>query len=240
MKDIASIVTSLVKKNKKHGRITYAEMNDTFANNAVSPEGIDGILMSFGDADIEIVDKPCAKKENPTGEDNAAPRKKEEIAEPVESHGVEDPVRVYLSQMGEIPLLTRTQEIELAKKIEFTRKNSRKAVLESPLCLEKALEILAFVRNGEISFDRSIKLDGSSNLSRKDILQRIDTNVPTLESMHERNKMGYAKLRGKRYNEKRKKCIREEIRMRNSRAVVLLEELGLNNSIVDEMKESLV
>ncbi len=240
MKDIGSMVTSLMEKSKKQGYVTYSEINDIFASNAVSPEGIDGILMSFGNADIEIVDEPCAKKEKPTGEDNAASRRKEETAEPVESHGVEDPVRIYLSQMGEIPLLTRTQEIELAKKIEFTRKNTRKAILESPLCLEKALAILAFVKNGEMSFDRSIKLDGSINLSQKDILQRIDTNVPTLEGIHERNKEDYAKVRGKQYNEKEKLCIREEIRMRNSRAVVLLEELGLKDSIVGEMKKSLV
>src|SRR5207249_7451319 len=55
---------------------------------------------------------------------------------------IDDPVRMYLTQMGEIPLLTREQEIGLAKKIEITRKIFRSKVLESDYCLQSSVEIL--------------------------------------------------------------------------------------------------
>ena len=60
----------------------------------------------------------------------------------------DDPVRMYLTQMGEIPLLTREEEIRLAKKIELTRMAFRRKVLESDYCLQSAVDILAQVESG--------------------------------------------------------------------------------------------
>src|SRR5947209_17478988 len=71
---------------------------------------------------------------------------------------IDDPVRMYLTQMGEIPLLTREQEIALAKKIEITRKIFRSKVLESDYCIQSAVEILQQVDDGDLPFDRTMKI----------------------------------------------------------------------------------
>ncbi|MGN5484556.1 sigma-70 factor domain-containing protein, partial [Campylobacter coli] len=69
-----------------------------------------------------------------------------------------DPIRLYLSQMCEIPLLNRDQEIALAKKIEIARKQWRRAVLGNDFALRHTVEILRKVHQGALPFDRTIKV----------------------------------------------------------------------------------
>ena len=78
----------------------------------------------------------------------------------------DDPIRMYLTQMGEIPLLTRAQEIALAKKIELTRMAFRKQVLESDYCITQAVDILQQVADGRLPFDRTMKISTSEAMAR--------------------------------------------------------------------------
>eukprot|EP00475_Leptophrys_vorax_P016841 TRINITY_DN23347_c1_g1_i6.p1 TRINITY_DN23347_c1_g1~~TRINITY_DN23347_c1_g1_i6.p1 ORF type:complete len:126 (-),score=7.04 TRINITY_DN23347_c1_g1_i6:61-438(-) len=82
------------------------------------------------------------------------------------SRRIDDPVRMYLTQMGEIPLLTREQEISLAKKIEVTRKRFRRHLLESDYALKLSIDILTKVHLGELPFDRTIKVSVTEGLEK--------------------------------------------------------------------------
>ncbi len=75
---------------------------------------------------------------------------------------IDDPVRMYLTQMGEIPLLTRQEEISLAKRVEVSRKIFRRLVLESGFALEHVTDLLQQVRNAEVAFDRTLKVNPSA------------------------------------------------------------------------------
>src|SRR5580658_6038594 len=122
---------------------------------------------------------------------------------------IDDPVRMYLTQMGEIPLLTREQEIGLAKKIEITRKIFRSKVLESDYCLQSAVEILQQVDDGDLPFDRTMKIStAEDNPDKSTIGQRIPLNLDSVRKMLGRNRDDWDALR-----EARIKKDQEEVRM---------------------------
>ena len=109
---------------------------------------------------------------------------------------IDDPVRMYLTQMGEIPLLTREQEIALAKKIEITRKIFRSKVLESDYCLQSAADILQQVDDGDLPFDRTMKISTAEDQADKGTIgQRIPLNLGSVRKMLERNRADWEGLR---------------------------------------------
>src|SRR5947207_5305277 len=91
--------------------------------------------------------------------------------------------------MGEIQLLTREQEIRLAKQIEITRKIFRAKVLESDYCLNSAVEILQQVDDGDLPFDRTMKISTAEDQADKGTIgQRIPINLESVRRMLTRNR----------------------------------------------------
>ena len=163
----------------------------------------------------------------------------EELAE-ASTKRIDDPVRMYLTQMGEIPLLTREQEIGLAKKIEITRKIFRSKVLESDYCLQSAVEILQQVEEGDLPFDRTMKISTDEGMADKGtISQRIPTNLTTVRVMLQRNRDEWEQLKGNKANKKEQDDLRVAVRRRRRRAVRLLEELALRTSKVTPLMRKL-
>src|SRR5437016_13060926 len=104
-----------------------------------------------------------------------------------DSRRIDDPVRMYLTQMGSIPLLKRDEEISLAKKIEVTRKRFRRKVLECDYALSNVVDTLKRVHSGDLPFDRTVKVSLTENLEKDKILQRMPHNLKTLEHLLEQN-----------------------------------------------------
>jgi len=152
---------------------------------------------------------------------------------------IDDPVRMYLTQMGEIPLLTREQEIALAKKIEITRKIFRSKVLESDYCLQSAVEILQQVDDGDLPFDRTMKISTAEDQADKGTIgQRIPMNLASVRIMLERNRTDWEALRESK-NKKEQDELILSIRRRRRRATKLLEELSLRTSKVTPLMKKL-
>ena len=92
----------------------------------------------------------------------------------------DDPVRMYLTQMGEIPLLTRQEEISLAKQIEDTRRRFRTKLLECDYVIQSAFKTLKRVHEGELPFDRTVQVSVTDRLEKEQILGRMPHNLTTV------------------------------------------------------------
>ena len=103
----------------------------------------------------------------------------------------DDPVRMYLTQMGEIPLLTRDEEIRLAKAIEVTRRRFRTKLLECDYVMQFAYKILKRVHTGELPFDRTVQVSVTDRLEKEQILGRLPHNLKTLDVLLKRNARDY-------------------------------------------------
>ena len=103
----------------------------------------------------------------------------------------DDPVRMYLTQMGEIPLLTRQEEIRLAKAIEVTRRRFRTKLLECDYVIQFAYKILKRVHAGELPFDRTVQVSVTDRLEKDQITGRLPHNLKTLDVLLKRNRRDY-------------------------------------------------
>jgi RNA polymerase primary sigma factor len=147
----------------------------------------------------------------------------------------DDPVRMYLTQMGEIPLLTRQEEIRLARKIEVTRRRFRTKLLECDYVMQMAYKTLKRVHEGELPFDRTVQVSVTDRLEKEQILGRIPHNLRTLDVLLKRNKHDYRVALGKGYPRKRRREAWKAVSRRRRRAVRLVEELGLRTQRMESL-----
>ena len=147
----------------------------------------------------------------------------------------DDPVRMYLTQMGEIPLLTRQQEISLAKKIEVTRRAFRTKLLECDYVIQSAYKTLTRVYRGELPFDRTVQVSVTDRLEKEQILGRIPYNMRTLNILLKRNRYDYYVALSKTQNKTKRKKAWQNLGRRRRRAVRLIEELGLRTGRIETM-----
>ncbi len=241
----------LVTKGKAQGYLTYEELNELLPDDAIAPDRLDSLMQQFDELGIELLDEAEGNKHvaPPSADepDEAMMRQAEEEIEKMEevpaddagSKRIDDPVRMYLTQMGEIPLLTRDEEIRLAKKIELTRMAFRRKVLESDYCLQTAVDILAQVESGELPFDRTMRISTAEVDAKGTISKRIPENLSTVRKLLEQNRGDWVKFRENGISDNMKEEIKRRMRNRRRKAVTLLEELSLRTSKVIPLMKKL-
>lgn len=151
----------------------------------------------------------------------------------------EDPIRMYLSQMAEIPLLTREQEISLAKKIEITRKQYRRSLLETDYAMRSTFDVLKKVHSGELPFDRTIKVSLTERLTKEQISQRMPHNLRTIETLMDQNQNDFAILVRKSVSPRLKAEVRNRFLRRRRKCLELVEELSLRSRRVTPLLHQL-
>ena len=148
-------IGQLVLQGKAKGYVTYEEVNDALPSNFIAPEQIDGLMNMFGENEIHVVDSALAG-EKLVSESNAPEEKETSPSEDAaatksENLSVDDPVRMYLREMGTISLLTREGEVTIAKKIEAGQREVVSAVADCTITHKEIIQLGEQTKKGEIS-----------------------------------------------------------------------------------------
>ncbi|MFW6169601.1 MAG: sigma-70 family RNA polymerase sigma factor [Planctomycetota bacterium] len=234
---------ALIAKGKSQGYLTYDEVNDYLPDEDVTPEKLDNLLIALDDRGIELVDQPPRHEfEQPPPAPSADTI---QLAIEQDDAGLQavgeipklsdDPIRMYLSQMAEVPLLKREQEIALAKKIEVTRRRFRRTVLGCHYAMEAALQTLDRVYQGDLPFDRTIKVSQTERLTKEQILGRMPYNLRTLKQLLEVNKRDFEKLIRTSTPSEQRALTRRAFLRRRSKCLQLVEEMSLRTRRVQPL-----
>ncbi len=156
-------------------------------------------------------------------------------------HGdhTDDPVRMYLMQMGQIPLLNRAEELAAAKEIERARLRYRNTMLATDYMLHGAVAALEKVRDGKLRLDRTIEVSVTNLKEKRNIMRRIVPNLRTLRHLLERNKQDYYEAINVRLSPARRREAWRRMVRRRFKCVRLIEELNLRINRLQPLFEKL-
>jgi RNA polymerase primary sigma factor len=152
----SSDMKMLISMGKEKGYLTYDEVNDILPPDVVSPEHIDDLMVLFGEMDIELVDTDHGESGVEVVKVDDKELLEEEKSLTLREAGgghTDDPVRMYLREMGSIPLLTREGEVEIAKRIEEAQNQIIMAVIKNPLATKEVLHLRDKLKNGKLSLE---------------------------------------------------------------------------------------
>ncbi len=255
---VEAAVEKLLARAAEQSYVTWDDMNTFLPDEAVDPDVADKILLRLEDAQIDVLDQHDAaamdkRRRGNRGSggsrgggkgamlDGELALPEEVLAEDLppadEQAGkrIDDPVRMYLTQMGEIPLLTRDEEIRLAKKIELTRMVFRQKVLEIHYCSRLAVEILEQVQDNRLPFDRTMKISTSEHAAKARITARMPGNLESVRQLLRLNEEAWEEMEGKRTAAADRKEVELILKRRARRIAKLLEELSLRTSRIQPL-----
>ncbi|MFT5735574.1 MAG: RNA polymerase primary sigma factor, partial [Planctomycetota bacterium] len=240
---IDQTIKLLVDEGRRKGFLTYAGMAKLMEDQFLPPDKMDQVFIGLEDAGIDVVDDNDAEvgevrvKSAKAGTAQPLTVKVVETVKSVLAEKIDDPVRMYLTQMGEIPLLTRPQEIFLAKSIEITRKRFRKKCMGSGVCTDVSLATLHEVLAGNLAFDRTLKVNPNpkpddnpkivETLGKAFLAKRLPVNVATIERLMDRIRDEYRPLLDRSLAGEKRSQVMSQVQNTRRKLVILMEECHL-------------
>ncbi|MCH2373123.1 MAG: RNA polymerase sigma factor RpoD [Planctomycetes bacterium] len=218
----------LVEEGKRDGFITYDRFNEIFPEDCNSPEKIDEVFAALEAYNIELRDDTASSSDDTSIDSESMSEK------------IDDPVRMYLTQMGEIPLLTRAEELLLAKKIEISRQRYQKQLYGSGLSQAVVIKVLQDVLKGELALDKTVKVtpSGNEDFGKDDAFKLIKGNLSTLEKLHTENVKDFGRAESLSTKKAVEKCA-HKVTCRNNKGGVLTSELNLKKPVVNQLRQEL-
>ncbi|TAJ26523.1 MAG: RNA polymerase sigma factor RpoD [Nitrospirae bacterium] len=246
-------VKKLISRGKEKGYLTYEELNSTLPAEMVSSEQLNNLMTIFGEMDIEVIDasegdrfQKAADGEEMTEEVEEKEEAEEEEKEIDLTPGVlsrtDDPVRLYLKEMGSVALLSREGEIEIAKRIEEGKKDIASAVFGMPMSIQFVLSLREKLKAGKISIRELVPV-AEEEFEEEEEVERDDTELrdKTLEALTKVRKVSqalmglYEKSRRAGNNPARQHRIKAEIKEVRQQVVEKMESINLHAAIKDRM-----
>jgi RNA polymerase primary sigma factor len=244
----ATEINQLISLGKEKGYLTYEEVNDVLPSDMVAPEQIDDLMHLFGENEIDIVDSAMKgekvalnriedqeKEESPVEEEDISAVKADTVT-------IDDPVRMYLREMGTISLLTREGEVEIAKRIEEGQNEVISSVANCAVTINEILKIGERLKKAEASIFDIIQVaepEEKKEQSEKDETKKFLKTIQNLNIQHKKLEALRKKLSPVNVAEK----IRVKLQAEEKKQQVLVEkivcDLNLNDDVMDKIIEKI-
>jgi RNA polymerase primary sigma factor len=178
-------IQKLIDAGKEKGYLTYGEVNDLIPHDVHSPDDLDDLLTTIGTQGIDVLDgsKMPSSELKDKFEDMEAGEDVELDLTPGTLEKTNDPVRMYLREMGTVPLLTREGEVEIAKRIERGQLRVLKAISRSPIVINEVLAIGEDLKRGVRSIKEVVIFD-EEEITDEILEARIKATTHRIDEMH--------------------------------------------------------
>jgi RNA polymerase primary sigma factor len=234
---------ALISLGKKKGYLTYEEINNVLPEDITSPEHIDRILVGLDEMDIEVIDSP-KEAGRPQAKKVAEPLpggvEPEVDLSPAPVGRTDDPVRMYLREMGKTPLLSREGEIGIAKRIEEGRREVTEAVCRAGIAVREVIFLGERLLQGRLRVGDLVTLNDFDEISEQKEKELVAELAPVLKGLRqEQEKVEELARRLERAeqnaNAKRAERLQHEMQERKGRQADLLRRLNLNQRVIERV-----
>ena len=249
-------VKKLINLGKEKGFLTYDDLNSTLPADVVSSDQFSTIMTMFGEMDIEIVESAETERAPKAAEGEEAIEESEEAEASEENEKeidltpgalsrTDDPVRLYLKEMGSVALLSREGEIEIAKRIEEGKKDIATVVYGLPMTLEFVLNLRDQLKNGKIDVREIVPVVETEEDFEEEAVEKDyeELRVKTLDSLNAVRKVSaslkdlYDKARHVGADPEKQKKLRKQIDTVRGQVVDKMESVNLHGVLKDRMTQ---
>ena len=239
-------VKHLISIGKEKGYLLYDEVNELLPADITSSEELDDLFSAFGNAGIEVVESEQKYREDKLFDGaSERPEGPEVDLTPTAVDKTNDPVRMYLREMGTVPLLTREGEVEIAKRIERGKLAVVKSVLRTPIVVNAIIHMGEQLKNGErtirelVTFQEEELTEDRSNELAREVREHIElvSKARTIVQKRDANLSTILKRDNRKHLRARWKVMRARVLLSH-----LLRELDLTETVkclmIDQIKNS--
>ncbi len=202
-------VEKLISIGKKKGYLTYDEVNEHLPSDILAGDQLDDVMSMFGDMDIEIIDsskkiKVQKQKDAESGQEETEGEEEEKEVETPAVGKTNDPVRLYLREMGMVNLLTREGEVEIAKRIEAGEHQVRKEAIHTPSAIQESILLAERIRADWVEMKDILKNydeDFDSEEKKRKYQEKVLAVLSEVAKLHQENLKIRASLQKRKHTE---------------------------------------
>ncbi len=235
-------VKKLIDLGKQNNEITYDEINDILPDKLLNSEKIDDIFILLNQLGIEVVEESTRKAAVPADKKKKSPSVKKTSSSAEGSSHVDDPIRLYLKEIGKVSLLSGDQEVDLAKRIEEGEILIEKAVMNSTLLVNDLIKNHSKVKSGKIKLTDVMRINRLyyfSSVDLSDLEKRYTEKMSVIIEEDKKTIQNTNKLKKLDQESKKALELKEKIDESFQKIRDSVAEMGINENEINKLSHKI-